>query len=265
MPDLRLFLPKRLPMVLIAIAILLVTLSWVPLTMIAMSTQVKSEKPRIHLFQDMDNQAKFKAQSASPIFRDGRAMRQPVAGTVARGDLAGDAAYTLGYTVGKDGDEYVPQYVTELPDNIDADLLLLQHGKLKFETFCAPCHGISGHGNGPINEASLFLAQGDAELSWGTVWSPAANLHKLEADGRLTYGPELYPSGELYNVITHGKATMAGYGHAIPVGDRWSIVAYIHALQMSQNADAAQQAMDAVQPGPVRTADVAAEAATANP
>ena len=259
MPDLRLFLPKRLPMVLVAVVILLLVLSWVPLTMIAKSTQVKSKKPRVHLFQDMDNQAKLKAQAASPIFRDGRAMRQPVAGTVARGDLTPDPAYQLGYTVvrGEGEQAYAPQYVTGLPEGVDADLLMLQHGKLKFETFCAPCHGVSGHGNGPINQRAIALQNGDAELSWGTVWAPAKSLHQLEADGRLTYGPELYPNGQIFNVITHGINTMAGYGHAIPVADRWSIVAYIRALQMSQNADATQQALDAApptNPAPIRTA-----------
>ncbi len=58
---------------------------------------------------------------------------------------------------------------------------------------------------------------------------------------------------------------MAGYGHAVPVDDRWSIVAYVRALQLSQNADAARQAMDAAGAGPVRTAEAAANPATVNP
>ncbi len=125
-------------MVLITVVILLTTLSWVPLTMLAKSTQTKSKKPRIHLFQDMDNQAKLKAQAASPIFRDGRAMRQPVMGTIARGELVSNMTRQLGYTIAQDGEEYVPQYIAGLPEDLDADLLMLQNGKLKFETFCAP-------------------------------------------------------------------------------------------------------------------------------
>jgi mono/diheme cytochrome c family protein len=248
MPDLRLFLPKRLPMPLITVAIISVCLTWLPLTAIAKYKLVPHEKPRIHLFQDMDNQPKLKAQAASPIFNDGRAARQPVTGTVARGHLSLDENLTAGYTVARTDDPdapFAPQWLTGFPDGLDIDEDFLVRGKLKFNTFCYPCHGKSGFGNGPVNVASLRVAQGDAALSYGTQWTPSANLHQREADGRLTFGAELYPNGELYNTITVGKNTMAGYGHAIPVDDRWSIVAYVRALQLSQNAEAAQQAMDA--------------------
>ena len=247
MPDLRLFLPKRLPVVLIALAIILVTLSWVPLTAIAKYKLTPHRKPRIHLFQDMDNQAKLKAQAASPIFLDGRAMRQPVPGTVARGDLQLDDNRVHGYTVVKgQGDQpYAPQYLTGFPEGLEIDGNFLARGEHQFNTFCYPCHGKGGFGNGPVNQRAIGVAQGDAAVSWGTAWTTAANLHQRDGEGRLTFGAELYPNGQLFNTITQGKATMAGYGHAIPVDDRWSIVAYVRALQLSQNADAAQQAMDA--------------------
>jgi mono/diheme cytochrome c family protein len=244
--DLRLFLPKRVPMVLITVAIVLVTLSWLPFTMIAKSTLVPREKPRIHLFQDMDNQPKLQAQDASPIFRDGRAMRQPVTGTVARGGLQTDDDYVHGYTVARgDNNTLDPKYLVGFPADVDVDEYFLARGQLKFETFCAPCHGKSGYGNGPVNRSATRLAQGDGALSYNTSWAPSANLHLLDSEGRLTFGSELYPNGQLYNTINHGKGTMAGYGNAIDIDDRWSIVAYVRALQLSQNTDAARQAMDA--------------------
>ncbi|MEM7626160.1 MAG: cytochrome c [Planctomycetota bacterium] len=243
MPDLRLFLPKSVPMVLIAVAILGVTFSWVPLTLIAKHTQVKHDKPRIHLFQDMDNQPKLKAQAASPIFADGRAMRQPVAGTVARGHLNDQDDLHLGYTVKTVEGQAVPDFLTGFPEGVEVDSFYLARGKEKFETFCYTCHGVSGYGNGPTNQRAVALQIGDGTLSYGTAWAPSADLHALE-NGRLKYGADVYPNGQLYNVITHGKATMAGYGHAIPVEDRWAIVAYVRALQLSQNAEAAKVAMD---------------------
>lgn len=243
MPDLRLFLPKRLPMVLVAFAVLFVVGTWLPLTIFAKKTQVKQTKPRIHLFQDMDNQPKLKTQAASPIFTDGRAMRRPVAGTVARGELNPDARMHDGYTVIEEAGEFAPRFVTGFPDGLDVDSFFLARGQEKFDTFCYPCHGKAGAGNGPVNVRALTLQGGDTTLSYGTVWTTATNLHQMQ-DGQLQFGAELYPNGRLFNTITHGKGTMAGYGHAIPVEDRWAIVAYVRALQLSQNTGAAKVAMD---------------------
>lgn len=231
-------------MVLIAVLVLGVTASWVPLVVIAYYTQVKHDKPRIHLFLDMDNQPKLKAQAASPIFTDGRAARQPVAGTVARGELRDQAALYQGYTVKTEAGQAVPDFLTGFPEGIEVDAFYLAHGKKKFETFCYTCHGADGYGHGPTNQRAMQLTIGDATLSYGTAWVQSANFHEVNAEGKLRFGADIYPNGQLYNVITHGKATMAGYGHAIPVEDRWAIVAYVRALQLSQNREAAQVAMD---------------------
>jgi len=255
MLDLRLFLPKRVPMVMIALGVLFVVASWVPITAIVRYTQVKHEKPRIHLFQDMDNQPKLKAQAASPIFADGRAMRPEVAGTVRRGELRDDAELQDGYTVTRDGGEFAPVFVTGMPDGIEVDHFFLARGQKKFDTFCYPCHGKAGYGNGPVNQRAMQLQQGDATLSWGTAWVASANLHALLDDGTLQFGAGAYPNGQLYNVIAHGKGNMAGYAHSIPVEDRWAIVAYVRALQLSQNTGAAKIALDAAAQLNTQTAD----------
>ena len=243
LPDLRLFLPKRVPPVLIAFAILATVASWVPLSVILNYTQVKHSKPRIHLFQDMDNQAKLKAQAPSLIFNDGRAMRPPVLGTVRRGELNADDALHKGYTVASRGGEATADFITGFPDGVEVDSFYLAHGQKKFDTFCLPCHGKAGYGNGPVNERALALVTGDQILSSGTQWTAAANLHTVNATG-LAFGAAQYPNGKLFSTISNGKGNMAGYGHAIPVEDRWAIVAYVRALQLSQNVDAAQLAMD---------------------
>lgn len=243
MLDLRLFLPKRVPLPLIAVACLLVVGSWVPLSLILHYTQVYHERPRIHLFQDMDNQPKLKAQAASAVFNDGRAMRQPVAGTIARGRLAAAEGGPMQTgQAGGHGDE--TSFVTGFPEGVDVDEFFLARGQEKFNTFCYPCHGQGGHGDGPVNQRALSLQLGDSTLGYGTSWTPAANLIQIE-NGALLYGEAAYPNGQLFDVITRGKNTMAAYGHAIPVEDRWAIVAYIRALQLSQAPEAAVAAMDA--------------------
>lgn len=255
MLDLRLFLPKRVPMVLVALGVLLVVGSWVVPTAIFKYTQVKHEKPRIHLFLDMDNQAKLKAQAASPIFADGRAMRPEVAGTVRRGELRDDAELEQGYTVTKEAGEFAPVFVTGMPEGLEVDHFFLARGQQKFDTFCYPCHGKAGYGNGPVNQRAAALQQGDPTLSYGTAWVQSANLNAVLDDGTLQFGADAYPNGKLYSVIAHGKGNMAAYGHAIPVEDRWAIVAYVRALQLSQNTDAAKVALDRAADLNTQTAD----------
>ncbi|MEO1236873.1 MAG: cytochrome c [Planctomycetota bacterium] len=243
LPDLRLFLPKRLPMPMIAIAVIAVVASWVPITMILKSIQTKNDKPRIHLFQDMDNQPKLKAQASSPIFIDGRAMRPEVPGSVARGQLNRDDRLHEGYVVAQEGGGFVADFVTGFPDGVEVDRLFLLRGQKKYQTFCYTCHGASGYGNGPTNERAMLLLTGDATLSYETAWVPSANLHETLDDGTLRFGPDVYPNGQLYTVIDQGKGNMKGYGHAIPIEDRWAIVAYVRALQLSQNAGAMELAL----------------------
>ena len=67
-------------------------------------------------------------------------------------------------------------------------------------------------------------------------WTQVANLHAIDGNHKLQYGAEVFPSGKLFNTITHGVRNMAGYEGQIPVADRWAIVAYIRALQLSQQA-----------------------------
>ncbi|UCF66766.1 MAG: cytochrome c [Acidobacteriota bacterium] len=190
----------------------LLALSWVPLAMVAKARYAVSEKPPLHLFFDMDDQPKYKPQAPNSLFADGRAMRPPVAGTVARGELQ----VTPGVVDGRIGEEWIAM----LPDGIVLDEQLLKRGQERFDIYCTPCHGLSGYGDGMVSKRAEQLEE--------PQWVPPSSLHTELVRGR--------EDGHLFNTITNGIRNMPGYGRQISVSDRWAIVAYVRALQRSQAA-----------------------------
>ncbi len=200
-----------MPRSLIAVIVVLAALSLVPIVLIARARAVKSARPRVHLVTDMDSQPKFKAQVRSPLFADKRAMRPPVEHAVARGELRVDEPFYRG----KDPDG---EWVTVMPVKVTEELM--QRGKQRFEVFCATCHGLGGYGNGMIAKRADALQEG--------TWVPPTSFHTDTIRQR--------EAGYLFNTITYGVRNMAAYGPQVPVADRWAIVAYIRALQRSQNA-----------------------------
>ena len=167
-----------------------------------------SEAPPIHLNQNMDFQERFDPQEANPLFADTRAMRPPVAGTVARGFERTDDAFYRGASAGA----YTPTSPVPLTEE------LLRRGQQRYNIYCSVCHGKAGDGRGII-------------MTGQYGYTPAPSYH----DDRLR-GTE---DGYLYHVIANGVRSMPGYAQQITVADRWAIVAYIRALQRSQNASAA--------------------------
>jgi mono/diheme cytochrome c family protein len=228
-------LPKP-PFWMLSLALMLMVLSWVPIVLIARSRVTPSSQGKIHLFQDMDSQPKYKPQDYTILFQDRRAMRPPVAGTVPRGEATADEMLENGFTLGAGAEgKPVANYTPQIPDGVAVDERFVRRGQLKFNIYCAPCHGLSGHGNGSINQRADLLTRSNA--SAGTVWVAAPSLHVIdEVSGQLTYGPQIYPDGKLYSVIANGIRNMPGYAQQIEVEDRWAIVAYVRALQVSQNA-----------------------------
>ncbi len=200
----------KMPRWLFYLVVVVVVLSWVPLAVILRARNTMSSKPRFHIIQDMDNQQKFKAQARNRLFADRRAMRRPVVGTIARGELNGNDAYYRG-KVGEDWVEALPVPVT---------LKLMERGRERFDVFCSPCHGLAGTGDG-------MVAKRAEELQEGT-WTPPASFHSELVRGRA--------DGHLFNTITNGIRNMPAYAPQIPVEDRWAIVAYVRALQRSQGA-----------------------------
>jgi len=163
-----------------------------------------SEKPPIHVNPNMDSQEKYKAQSESRFFENGASMRLPIAGTIAQGELRADIAYYEG----KDADG---QFLKKSP--VPVTMHLLERGRERFNIFCSPCHGQTGDGQG------IVVKRG---------YMPPPTFHQDLVRN--------YPDGHIYNVITNGIRNMPSYKQQVPVQDRWAIVAYVRALQRSQNA-----------------------------
>ncbi len=170
----------------------------------------KSEKPPIHPQQNMMNQERFNAQQVNPFFEDGRSMREPVTGTISRGGLRHDTVLFEG----KDDDD---NYVDTNPMEITRDFLY--RGKEQYEIFCQACHGGTGDGRGII-------------MTGGYGYVPAPTFHRSDSYEMS--------EGELYSSIANGIRSMPAYNTQIKVEDRWAIVAYIRALQKSQNIPEAE-------------------------
>jgi len=200
----------KMPRWLMYLVVIAIALSWVPIALIMRARVTTSSKPRIHIIPDMDNQPRYGAQSRNPLFADRRAMRPPIAGTVARGTVLGDPALATG----KLGDDWV----VAIPAPVSPSML--ERGRQRYDIFCSPCHGLAGAGDG-------MVAQRADELLEGT-WTPPTSFHTDLLRQR--------PAGHLFNTISNGIRNMPAYGPQVPIQDRWAIVAYVRALQRSQNA-----------------------------
>jgi mono/diheme cytochrome c family protein len=175
----------------------------------------------IRIIQDMAFQSKYKTQAVNPLFADHNTMRPPVPNAVARGESYLDAHLYEGVIDG--------QWANVLPDQVPTTFATLQRGQERFNIYCSVCHGISGGGNGIVNQRAMELVANANGPVNGTVWVAAKNLVHDEA-------VVAQPVGQLFNTITYGIRNMAGYGSQIPTEDRWAIAAYVKALQRSQNA-----------------------------
>ena len=203
---------RRPPWWMLLTLIVVVLGTWVPLTLIFKARRSDSRLPRVHFFLDMDKQGKFATQSAHPWFEDGRAMRLPIEGTLARGHLHHDQHFFDGFTLGASGDI---QFETTFPAQVAVDAALLARGQSRYGIYCAPCHGNSGTGDGLVNRRAIELKE--------AKWVPATNLMTQEIRDRAT--------GQLFQAIRDGVRNMPSYGAQISPRDRWAIVAYLRELQ----------------------------------
>jgi len=154
-----------------------------------------------NLVQDMATQPKNRPLSPSGFFEDGRSERPLVENTVARGSIADD-------------DLFVPKDSNNFPLPVNQELL--ERGEERFKIFCTPCHGLQGDGNGMISMR-------------GMKHPPSFHQDRLRQA----------PNGYFFDNITNGFGAMYGYSAQIPPRDRWAIIAYVRALQLSRNAKAA--------------------------
>jgi len=165
----------------------------------------KSENAPVHPQTNMDFQERFNAQEENSFFEDGRAMRTPVEGTVARGNLRDNTEL---YEGKDDEGDFIDEIPFELTESF------LYRGKDKFEVYCQVCHGGTGDGQGII-------------MTGGYGYVPAPTFHRDDSYNM--------PDGEIYDAIANGIRNMPAYASQIKVEDRWAIVAYVRALQRSQN------------------------------
>ena len=192
----------------------------------------------------------MKPYRSSTFFRDGLSTRPPVEGTVARGFLKEDTEFFTGKKAGKtsanapalpaqapagpqpsgtpllQGPAAYPDDVEVFPIAVTKDVVI--RGKQRYEIFCSACHGPTGNGDG------MIVRRG---------FRRAASFN----DDRLRQAPV----GHFFDAITNGWGAMPSYAPQIPTGDRWAIIAYIRALQLSQHNETNQkgQAPSATTPG----------------
>ena len=161
--------------------------------------------------QDMHDQPKFRPYRGTDFFGDARSARPLVAGTVARGQLQEESLLAAA----KSG----TAFADALPMPVDA--ALLRRGQERYTIYCSPCHGRLGRGDG------MVVRRG---------YRPPSSFHvdRLRAQ----------PAGYFFDAISHGFGAMPDYAAQIPVRDRWAIVAYVRALQLSQNVPLADVPAD---------------------
>jgi len=168
--------------------------------------------------QDMHDQPRMKTYAMSDFYADLRSERPPVEGTVARGQLHEDTYFYTG-KIGDNPGDYMPFPVTED---------VLSRGRERFNIYCAPCHSRLGDGNGMVPQR-------------GYKQPPTYHQDRLRKA----------PLGYFFDVMTNGFGAMPDYAAQISPEDRWKIVAYIRALQLSQNATQADAAGQTIPSNPL--------------
>jgi len=153
--------------------------------------------------QDMHDQPRYRPYAESKFWPDQRSARPVVDGTVARGYLKTDTKFYKG----REGDAFV----TQIPVPVTKELL--ERGQNRFNIYCTPCHGRLGDGEGMV-------------VQRGFQHPPTYHQDRLRQQ----------PVGYYFDVMTNGFGAMPSYASRIPVNDRWAIVSYLRALQLSQNA-----------------------------
>ena len=153
--------------------------------------------------QKMANQPRYDPLEPSDFFADGQSARPRIPGTVARGELSSDPFFDTGKINGAEGNGF------PFPVTIE----VINRGHERFDIYCSECHGRVGDGNGMIP-------------SRGYRRPPSFHTESLRNAN----------TGHFFDVMTNGFGAMPPYRTMIPPRDRWAIVAYIRALQLSQNA-----------------------------
>ncbi|MGB8330151.1 MAG: cytochrome c [Polyangiales bacterium] len=174
----------------------------------------ESAEPPIVGIRNMYEQPRYDTQERKPFFADQRSMRPQVDGTVSR-EMEKGLAWATGRTASDDA------WLIEVPPQViernGGSESVLSRGRDRYDIYCAPCHSIAGDGKGMVSRRATAI---------GATGLIAPSFH----DDRLRH----IPDGQLFATITNGVRNMPSYAHNLPVDDRWAIVHYVRALQLSQ-------------------------------
>jgi mono/diheme cytochrome c family protein len=173
-----------------------------------------SRKPPLEVFPDMDRQAKLRPEKPFAFLPNGLSSQLPPAGTVVRSEpiaTLNGAVYPFEDSPVNTGKISGTTNFVEL-NPLPVNAALLARGREQFDIYCAPCHGGLGDGNGITKKVGAMPA--------------VANLH----DKRIVEMTD----GEIFNTVTHGKGLMGAYGPLMATPDRWAVIGYLRALQLSQ-------------------------------
>lgn len=177
-----------------------------------------SEEPPIVPIRNMYQQPRYNPQAHSAFFEDGRTMRPPVEGTVAK-QMEQDLSVATGWS--EQDQSWALTVPTAAVSKVGGMEALVRRGKDRYGIYCSACHGLSGNGDGTV-----------AMRAGGPLKPPTFHTDRIRH----------MPDGQAFATITHGVRNMPAYRHSIPNADRWAIVGYLRALQVSQGPQA--QAMN---------------------
>jgi len=186
-------------------------------TLVAGKRGDTSRKPPIEVFPDMDRQLKLRPQTPNGFFANGLSSQAYPEGAVAQSKpmlVNGKEIYSFEDHPVITGTKPGTTNFVEL-NPLPFTSQLLARGRERFDIYCAPCHGKQGDGNGIVKKIVT-----------------AANIGNLH-DKRMVEMAD----GELFSVVSKGKGLMQGYAAQIPVEDRWAVIAYVRALQLSRLGD----------------------------
>jgi len=183
--------------------------SFLLLAMLGCRGQTSSSPPIVPL-RNMFDQDRYNAQAESHFFADGRTMRPTVADTVPR-ERNLDPQIAQGRLPDDSG--YVPEVPKPVVESFGGAQAMMERGHERYNVYCRPCHDGTGNGQGTVIKKS--------------GWQPAPPSFHQDRLRQI-------PDGQLFATITHGVRIMPSYGSRIPIADRWAIVSYVRALQLSQ-------------------------------
>lgn len=156
-------------------------------------------------FPDLDlermiHQQKYLPYESSDLFADGKAMRSPPAGAVARDRMTWDPARSSGMVDGR--------YIEQIPMEVSKPMM--DRGHSRYDIFCAACHGVAGDGESLV----------------------AANMQLRRPPSLVNAEVQHYPAGKIFQIVSEGYGFMRSYSDALPIDDRWAVIWYLRALQL---------------------------------